>query len=260
MTDLPEALRKGRYWLKDSIRREVDFSQTGQHSGVPPPPLEKAIPSDSVRIPLPTESEWAAESGQISVGDAIARRRSRRRFTEDGLTLHQLSFLLWATQGIQRQLSPGTALRVVPSAGARHALETYLVVCNVQELDPGVYRYLPVEHELLFVDNDEEIAAHAVDAMLGQRFAGTAGAIFAWAAVPYRMEWRYGAAAHKVIALDAGHVCQNLYLACEAIGLGTCAVAAYDQEAMDRLVQLDGEDEFVIYLAPVGYPAGKETP
>ena len=55
-----------------------------------------------------------------------------------------------------------------------------------------------------------------------------------------------------MIALDAGHVCQNLYLACEAIGAGTCAIAAYDQEAMDRLVGIDGIDEFVIYLAPVG--------
>jgi len=66
------------------------------------------------------------------------------------------------------------------------------------------------------------------------------------------MEWRYGAASHKVIALDAGHVCQNLYLACEAIQAGTCAIAAYRQEAMNALLQVDGQDEFVIYLAPVG--------
>ena len=66
------------------------------------------------------------------------------------------------------------------------------------------------------------------------------------------MEWRYGLAAHRAILLDAGHVCQNLYLACEAIEAGTCAVGAYDQEAMDRLLGLDGEEELVIYLAPVG--------
>jgi SagB-type dehydrogenase family enzyme len=66
------------------------------------------------------------------------------------------------------------------------------------------------------------------------------------------MEWRYGLAAHKVIAIDAGHVCQNLYLSCEAIGAGTCAIAAYDQEAMDRLLRIDGKDEFTIYIAPVG--------
>jgi len=66
------------------------------------------------------------------------------------------------------------------------------------------------------------------------------------------MEWRYGLAAHRVIALDAGHVCQNLYLACEAIGAGTCGIAAYNQEAIDQLLRVDGEDEFTIYLAPVG--------
>ena len=66
------------------------------------------------------------------------------------------------------------------------------------------------------------------------------------------MEWRYSLAAHKVIAIDAGHLCQNLYLACGAMDAGTCAVAAYDQEELDALLRLDGEEEFVIYLAPVG--------
>jgi len=71
-------------------------------------------------------------------------------------------------------------------------------------------------------------------------------------APPHRMEWRYGLAAHKVIAIDAGHVCQNLYLACEAIGAATCAIAAYDQGEIDKLLRIDGQDEFTIYLASVG--------
>ena len=66
------------------------------------------------------------------------------------------------------------------------------------------------------------------------------------------MEWRYDIAAHKVIAIDVGHVCQNLYLACEAIESGTCAMAAYDQKKMDALLRIDGQDEFTIYLASVG--------
>ncbi len=66
------------------------------------------------------------------------------------------------------------------------------------------------------------------------------------------MEWRYGPAAYKVIALDAGHVCQNLYLACETIGAGTCAIAAYNQEELDELLRLDGKEEFAIYIASVG--------
>jgi nitroreductase len=55
-----------------------------------------------------------------------------------------------------------------------------------------------------------------------------------------------------VIALDAGHVCQNLYLACEAIGAGTCAIAAYNQDLADELLGVDGDEEFTVYIAPVG--------
>ena len=55
----------------------------------------------------------------------------------------------------------------------------------------------------------------------------------------------------KVIAIDMGHVCQNLYLASEAVGCGTCAIAVYDQQRSDSLVDVDGQDEFTIYMAPV---------
>jgi SagB-type dehydrogenase family enzyme len=95
-----------------------------------------------------------------------------------------------------------------------------------------------------------------LEATFGQPFAGSSAVVFLWTALPYRMEWRYGLAAHKVILLDAGHVCQNLYLACEALSLGTCAIAAYDQERMDQLLRVDGKDEFTVYLAAVGKPAG----
>ena len=146
----------------------------------------------------------------------------------------------------------GHVFRTVPSAGCRHALETYLAVFRVEDLKPGVYRYLPLRQQLLFELSDDLLAQKLGEAVLGQAFVATAAVAFIWTAVPYRMEWRYGLAAHKVIALDAGHVCQNLYLACEAIGAGTCAIAAYDQQKIDTLLRLDGEDEFTIYLAPVG--------
>jgi SagB-type dehydrogenase family enzyme len=82
--------------------------------------------------------------------------------------------------------------------------------------------------------------------------AAVAAAVFAWTALPARTEWRYAEASFKVIALDAGHLCQNLYLACEAIVAGTCAIAAYRRELMDALLGVDGEEEFTVYLAPVG--------
>jgi SagB-type dehydrogenase family enzyme len=240
-----------RFFLKDTIRRSVDFSETDQGRGVPPPPLEKPFAPDALRVDLVAPDQWRS-IGQVDLLAALRGRRSRRVFSRKPLTPEELSFLLWATQGMTRQIDSGTALRVVPSAGARHALETYLGVLNVEGLPRAFYRYLPREHQLLLEFHEPEAGARLARAALGQTFFANAAVAFLWTAIPYRMEWRYGIASHKVIALDAGHVCQNLYLACEAIGAGTCAVAAYHQELADELLRLDGKDEFVIYLAPVG--------
>lgn len=240
-----------RYFLKDTVRQTIDFARTDQSRGVPPPPVEKPFAADATRLGLPPSGKWKG-IGPVDLQSAIRNRRSRRSFKGQPLTLEELSFLLWATQGIRERVDAGTALRTVPSAGARHALETYLCVFNVEGLGAGFYRYLPVEHQLLFEFGQQQASRKLAEASLGQSFVGRSAVTFIWTAIPYRMEWRYGPAAHKVIAIDAGHVCQNLYLACEAIGAGTCAVAAYHQELMDQLLRVDGKDEFVIYLAPVG--------
>lgn len=247
-------LQISREFLKDTIRQRVDFSRTDQNRRIPPPPVEKPFPHEAVRIDLP-RIDRLGHMGTIDLAGAIADRESRRHFSDEPLIIDELSFLLWATQGIRVRLDAGHALRTVPSAGCRHALETLLVVLNVAGLEQGIYRYLPVEHQLLFMFGVENLDRRIGNAALGQSWAGDAAVTFIWTAIPYRMEWRYGLAAHKVIALDAGHVCQNLYLASEAIGAGTCAIAAYDQEEMDRLLGIDGEEEFTIYLAPVGKKA-----
>jgi len=240
-----------RYFLKDTVRRTIDFAMTDQNAGVAPPPLEKPYPPGGQLIDLLRKDSWRGFS-KIDLISAIEGRRSHRHFTAEPLTLDEVSFLLWATQGIRQEASAATAFRNVPSAGCRHALETYLCILNVTGLEPGIYRYLPVKHQLLNVARDEDLAERLAVAALGQVFLAKASVTFAWTTIPYRMEWRYDIAAHKVIALDAGHVCQNLYLASAAIGCGTCAVAAYHQEMMDELLGVDGEDEFTLYLAPVG--------
>jgi SagB-type dehydrogenase family enzyme len=85
-----------------------------------------------------------------------------------------------------------------------------------------------------------------------QNFIGKSAVVFVWAATPYRSEWRYTLVSYKDILIEAGHICQNLYLACEAIGAGTCAIASYEQKALDELLQIDGENEITVYLSPVG--------
>ena len=246
-----ESIDHNRYLLKDSLRKTVDFSRTDQSMGLPPPPIEKSYPADADRVDLIPPAKFQTLP-KVDLLFAIANRQSRRKFSKTPLTLEELSFLLWATQGIREQSGRGHALRTVPSAGARHALETYLCVLGVEGLDRGFYRYLPLEHQLVVEYRDEDAAGKISSAAFEQNWMSSAAVVFVWSTIPYRMEWRYGLAAHKVILLDAGHVCQNLYLACEAIGAGTCAVAAYDQEFMDQLLRIDGNDECVIYLAAAG--------
>ncbi|MFA5180159.1 MAG: SagB/ThcOx family dehydrogenase [Syntrophales bacterium] len=246
-----ELIKTYRLFLKDSIRKVIDFSQTDQNRRIAAPPIEKPYPQETKQIDLP-KYDQLYHIGKIDLKTAIINRESRRSYSRQPLSIEELSFLLWATQGIREKLDSGHALRTVPSAGCRHAFETYLCVLNVQDLDQGIYRYLPLEHQLLFEFTEDNLNKRIRHAVLGQRYPGEAAVTFIWTTIPYRMEWRYGIAAHKVIAIDAGHVCQNLYLACEAIGAGTCAIAAYDQEGMDKLLRIDGQDEFAIYIASVG--------
>ena len=249
MTDVTFA--RQRAFLKDTLRLQIDFSQTAQARGIAPPPLQKPPGEDQELIRLPGPDTFREFHGTDLV-DAICLRRSQRRFLDQPLTLAELAWLLWATQGITATLAPGCALRTVPSAGCRHAFETYLLVRQTTPLDSGVYRYLPVEHALVLEHRPGALAAELSRATLGQTFIATAPVTFAWTVIPYRMEWRYDIAAHRVIAMDIGHLCQNLYLACAAIGAGTCAIAAYHQAGMDALLKIDGEEEFTLYLAPVG--------
>ena len=143
-------------------------------------------------------------------------------------------------------------LRTVPSAGARHALETYLLARRVDGFAPGLYRYLALRHRLEEVDLDPGISERVLAACYGQAFLRQAAVIFVWTAVPYRMTWRYGERGYRYLFLDAGHACQNLYLAAAPISCGVCAVGAYDDEAMDRALGIDRSDQFPIYVAALG--------
>jgi SagB-type dehydrogenase family enzyme len=247
---MKEKYEQYRDFLKDSIRLFIDFSKTDQSMGIEPPPIEKPYDKDSVIINLPKPSDWDHIS-KVDIVAAIMQRKSHRKYLNEPISIEELSFLLWATQGTRKKFR-NSALRTVPSAGNRHALETYVVALNIAGLNEGVYRYLPLEHNLLLEFNQDNLSGRIIEATLLQSFAGAAAAVLVWTAIPYRMEWRYGLASYKVIALDAGHVCQNLYIACEAIACGTCAIAAYNQELMDELIRVDGKEEFTIYLAPVG--------
>ncbi len=251
--DIEDAIIKGRNFLKNPSSMILSTGiSTDQRSGVSPPPLQKPFDESALLIDLSDPETF--EIGKTSLLDAINSRASVRKYSDEALSLDELSFLLWVTQGVQSVSNDKVrSKRNVPSGGARHPFETYLIVNRVDDVSPGIYRYLPLNHKLLFVsDLPDNHLTLVSEASMGQTFVSTGAVVFIWSVIPYKSEWRYSFYAHKAIALDAGHVCQNLYLGCEAINAGTCAIAAYNQEETDALLGLDGKEEYTIYLAPVG--------
>jgi len=240
-----------RNFLKSSIRKTIDFSQTAQSRGIKSPPAEKPCNPKDKKINLIKPGEWESIHG-TNTETAIAGRKSRRLYTEDAMNLEELSFLLWATQGLRKQREGLKKYRTVPSAGCRHALETYVAAFRVEGMPMAIYRYLPMSHQLVEFIKHKHLKDLINRTVMGHTFASKSAVTFIWTTIPERMEWRHDKASYKLIALDAGHVCQNLYLACEAISIGACAIAVYDQDLADEILGLDGDEEFTIYMAAVG--------
>jgi len=218
--------------------------------GIKQPPLELDYNKKNKILDLPSPN--GIKIPNIDLREVIEKRRSLRDYSDKPLTLEELSYLLWVTQGVKKVIPNTTTFRNVPSAGARHAFETYLLINNVGSLKPGLYRYLAIEHKLLEINVQPEIAERIMQGCLGQEFTMTSSVTFIWTAVAKRMTWRYSDRGYRYLFLDAGHVCQNLYLAAESIGCGACAIAAYDDDQVNFALRIDGEEQFVIYIATVG--------
>ncbi|MFC2082052.1 SagB/ThcOx family dehydrogenase [Candidatus Bipolaricaulota bacterium] len=246
-------MRDYRKYFRNQALPGMSEMETDMMKGLPIPAIEKAPPEGAASIDLPSH-EAVSGLSEVRVSDAIGSRRSRRAFTDEAIDLEQLAYLLWATQGVHGLIRDGlVTVRSVPSGGGMHPFETYISVHRVAGLAPGLYRYLAIEHKLVPLDADAaELPRQMTEAANGQAYVGEAAAVFCWAVRPYRTEYRYGDDSLKDILISVGHVCQNLYLACEALGLGTWATVAYQQDALDRLLGVDGYDEIPLYLAPVG--------
>ena len=212
------------------------------------PGLYKEYPAGN-KIDLPKTGDPSA----VSLHDALRARKSVRSFADVPLTTGQLSYLLWASTGIQRR-QQGHEFRTAPSAGALYPIETYVVVNNVTGLANGVHHYSIRDHRLEELRTGEFGPALARSA-LDQGMCAEAPAVFVWTAIPQRMKWKYKQRAYRYIYMDAGHIAENLALAAVALGLGTCQIGAiYDEEA-NELVGVDGTDETVIYMSVAGVPA-----
>lgn len=248
MSTYEEKIQAGRDFI--SYRFGDDDFKSDQQLKKPQPPLVKGKMSDKqIKLPMGFK-ELNLNNDILSV---LYNRVSRRVYAGKPMTLLELSFLLWSTQGIKSIRGNNyCTLRTVPAGGARHGFETYLAVQNVEGLEDGAYHYLPMSNEIEFLHPIENYAETVSESLHGQKWGAKANVVFYWALTPYRNEWRYATHAHRVILMDAGHVGQNLYIACEAAGLGTCGIASFVSDKCGEIFGLDYEKEFVVYTCPVG--------
>jgi SagB-type dehydrogenase family enzyme len=211
------------------------------------PPLYKRYP-DAPQVPLdPPRAEGGAPFWEV-----LTTRRSVRDYAGQPVSRAELSQLLWAAQGI----TAGTgidALRAAPSAGALYPVETYVAVHAVEQVAPGVYHY-DVEHHAL-----EQLAAgdcrrRIADAVGGQSIARRAGVVLVWTALFDRCTIKYGQRAYRYVYLDAGHIAQNVALAAVALGLASCPMAAFFDDEVESLLDIDGDTEGALYLTAVARP------
>ncbi len=202
---------------------------------------------DRPRMALPEPERQA-----VPLDDALRNRRSVRGFSEEPLSLEELSYLLWASDGITRR-ERGYEFRTAPSAGALYPVETYVAVNDVAGVVPGIYHY-SVKHHALEQIRKGHLGEEVARAALDQGMCASAPAVLLWTAMFERSRWKYGERAYRYVYLDAGHMAQNLSLAAVSLGLGTCQIAAAFDDEVNELLGVDGEEESVLYMSVVGRP------
>jgi len=190
-------------------------------------------------------------SGEMSVEEALLKRRSVRSYKDYKLSLQQVSQLLWAAYGISGELY-GRKLKTAPSAGATYPLELYLMAGNVDGLTSGLYKYNSEEHSLsLHLKSD--IRSEVASACHGQKMLQEAPASIIFNAVYSRTTSRYGErGSERYVCMDLGHSAQNVYLQATAMGLATCAIGAFNDSKLKNIIK-PVKEEVVLYLMPVGY-------
>jgi SagB-type dehydrogenase family enzyme len=236
-----EFIEKTKYKNKEERDSEKGISQ---------PPLELDYDKRKSFIELPDPAKIKVKD--IDLREVIESRNSLRVYKDSKISLEELSFILWSTQGVKEIIKGKVTIRNVPSAGARHAFETYILANSVEGLQKGLYRYIALENRLVEISFEDKIDDKIMDACLCQKSVKSSAVTFIWVAIPYRMNWKYGERGYRYLYLDAGHVCQNLYLTAQAINCGVCAIGAFDDDEMNKILNIDGKEQFTIYMGTLG--------
>lgn len=211
---------------------------------------------------LPEQHQFLAEialpavitKGSMSVEECMQNRRSVRAYSDEALSLEEVSQMLWSAYGITKAIAPEHlrgGLKTAPSAGALYPLELYLSVKNVTGLEAGVYYYEPNGH-LLKLLKKGDISKELMQACYYQDFVESASANIIYSAIYSRMTVKYGnRGRERYVCMDLGHSAENVYLQAEALGLGTCAIGAFNDLNLQKLIQMTQTEE-PLYVMPIG--------
>jgi len=215
---------------------------------LPIPIVKPYVDADRVELPAPKRLS-------ASLTETMLGRRSRRSYTGEAISLDQLSTLLQYACGTTGFL-PGYAysrlpLRSFPSAGGLQAPEVYLSVQAVEDVPAGLYHYHPIDHVLESLKPGNHGPTLSTLA-LGQPYIETAAVVFLISGYYERLRWKYGERAYRYMCMDTGFLCQNLYLAAEALKMGACAIAGFIDDALEEFLGIDGQDEIAMLLLSIG--------
>jgi len=195
-----------------------------------------------VKLPEPKKK------GELSIEEAIEKRRSRRSYTDEPVLLNDISQLCWAAQGITES---SMGFRATPSAGALYPLEIFLVVGN-SDLEAGVYHYLCRKHALERIKKGD-YRKRLREASLGQEWVEDGAMVFVITAIYERTTVKYGERGReRYVPMEAGHVAENIYLQAEALGLGTVSIGAFYDDNVREVISTPSE-YFPLYVMPVGH-------
>ncbi len=197
----------------------------------------------------------------------LARRVTCRNFDPDRpVPLAVFAQLLQRTFGSRCRFQVGQDLvflkKSVPSGGGLHPIEAYLVVQNVAGLAPGLYHYRGDSHELERVATEVTVDRAFVMEMVGQQhWFADAHVLVVLAPRFERTFWKYRqhAKSYRVVAMEAGHLSQTLYLAATDAGLGAFITGAINEKHIERALQLDTIAEGVLAVCGFGWRAAQMT-
>ncbi|MFC1965050.1 SagB/ThcOx family dehydrogenase [Chloroflexota bacterium] len=202
--------------------------------------------------PSPIHLPPPSQTGDISLEEAIVRRRSIRRFTASSISQSQLSQILWASQGVTNAAS---GQRAAPSAGATYPLEIF-VICgtdSVEGIGEGIYHYNPENHSLT-LKHKGDVRLELAGTTFDQEYICEAPVDIIICAVYARTMVKYEARGERYVHMDVGHAGQNIYLQATTLGLATVAMGAFHDEHLREVLRLD-EHIRPLYIMPVGKAA-----